>query len=242
MVKHALHSLGYAEEAAEYNHIAYGVVSLSKDTAEALGVEVSDDKEVYAMSGRKGIGVKVTDLLDLLCKEISQIQRKSGVDLTDPDLASSQEIALAAIKHYMLKNNPYTPILFDYKQALKLVGNTGPYLQYSHARACSILKKFEPFDTSCTKGAELASTEEALLKDLESWPFIVGRVLEDFNLAILSEYAFTLAQSFHTFYEHNNVSQSEGSVKNFRLTLILAFTKVMQEVLQVMGISAPKRM
>ncbi len=237
MVKHALHSLSYTQQADAYSHIAYGVVSLSPETAQALGVDISGGKSTYAMSGRKGIGVKVSDLLALLEKEIEGIQNKSV-----ENAITAKGIAVGALKQYMLKNNPESPVLFDYKQALQLTGNTGPYLQYSHARAFSILDKVAVFKETATKSTELTETEYELVKQITNWPDILARATKDFNISTIAEYAFELSKSFHAFYEHNNVLKSEGVEKDFRLTLVKAYTLVIKDVLGVLGIKAPDRM
>jgi arginyl-tRNA synthetase len=242
MVKHALHSLGYTNQAENYTHIAYGVVSLSKETAEVLGVDVSDNKNTYAMSGRKGIGVKITDLLKLLTDEVEKIQADSpSADATETTV-SAQDIAIGAIKHYMLKNNPISEVLFDFNQALQLVGNTGPYLQYSHARAASILKKAGDFPVTYSNESGLSEFERALISQFSELPIILDKVLEDFNISLLANYAFSLSKSFHAFYEHNNVMQAKPDIKNFRLTLVQGYTKVISEVLDILGIVAPEKM
>ncbi len=240
MVKYALYSLGYEKEADNYNHIAYGVVSLSSETANALGVDTSNGKETYAMSGRKGIGVNITDLLTLLENEVKKLQKKqeNGTE----KVVSAKDIAIGAIKHYMLKNNPNSQVIFDYKQALKLVGNTGPYLQYSHARASNILAKSKNFAKTYVKQDKLTNSESNLIKRFSELSNIIDCTLSDYNIAILLEFAFNLSKDFHAFYEKNNVLKSRGNVKNFRLTVVKAYTLVIKDVLNILGIVAPKKM
>lgn len=242
MVKHALSSLGYREEAQNYTHVAYGVVSLSKQTAEALGVDVSDGKDVYAMSGRKGIGVKVTDLVKLLENEIEKIQEDPDLDRSISGVAQIRDIAIGAVKHYMLKYNPNSMVTFDYQQALQLVGNTGPYLQYSHARASNILEKAGNYERLFSKGKPLTDSELDLAKQVGRWPEIIEVALDTFNISAIVDYAFELSQTLNTFYEHNNVLKSDQKTKSFRLTLVEAYTNVIKDALNILGIMAPQRM
>ena len=240
MVRHALHSLGYKKESDNYKHIAYGVVSLSKDTAKALNIDVSDGKDIYTMSGREGIGVKVADLLSLLENEIRKIQKTQNNE--NEKIISAKDIATGAIKHYMLKNNPTSSVLFDSKRAVQLVGNTGPYLQYSHARASNILAKSKNFTLTYNKKSELTKSELGLIKRFSELSGIVNSTLLDFNISQLLEFAFNLSKDFHSFYESNSVLKSKGSVKKFRLTLVKAYVLVIRDVLNILGIVAPERM
>ncbi|UQZ33173.1 arginine--tRNA ligase [Paenibacillus sp. PK3_47] len=134
MVKQALEILGYTEQARGLHHVSYGVVSLSPASAAVLGIDTSDAKSSYAMSGRQGIGIKVTDLVELMEKAIDDTRSdKSGL--------SSRLIATAAIRYYLLRFNLGTEIVFDFKQATEISGNTGVYLMYTYARAGSVLGK-----------------------------------------------------------------------------------------------------
>lgn len=236
VVKYALETLGHNGQSQNLFHIAYGVVALSKDTAKVLGLDTSSEKNVYAMSGRKGIGVKVTDLLNLVTEEINKKQAKQNNDL------SIKQNAIAAIKHYMLKYSPTSNIVFDYKQALQMNGNTGPYLQYSHARAASIIKKAGAFSINTDKSEDLTESEKDLIKVISSWGNVAAKTAETLNISAIAEYAFELSKSFHTFYEHNNVLNAEEKVKSFRLTVVQAYINVIRDVLGVLGITAPESM
>lgn len=235
MVRYGLESLGYEKEYSNYKHLAYGVVNLSLNTAKVLGLSTDDEKDSYAMSGRKGIGIKARDLITLLENKIKE---------RTPE-ADYQKIAAGAIKHYMLKYNTLTEIVFDYETALNLKGNTGPYLQYSYARAFNVLSK-------ALNGSELSPNYEAgenqdinsveLVKLMGEWPVVLEKVSKDFMLSYVADYAFKLSSAFHKFYETNNVLKAEESVKSYRLTVVQSYLNTIKDVLSVMGIEPLEKM
>lgn len=240
MVKHALHSLGYTKEASKYTHIAYGVVSLSRETAEALGVDTSSNKNSYAMSGRNGIGVKVTNLVKLLESKVKGIQSEN--ENNNLDETNLKKIVIGAIKHYMLKYNPNSAITFDYTQATRLVGNTGPYLQYSHVRANKILQNVGEFPITYEYKGKITEVEWALIKKIAELPMIIEATLDSFNMSLLADYAYALSKTFHSFYESSPVVTSEETLKHYRATLTKTYVAVIQDVLGILGISAPEKM
>ncbi|MFH0792124.1 MAG: arginine--tRNA ligase [bacterium] len=243
MVKLALKSLGFEKEADNYHHLAYGVVYLSPLTAKELKIDISDNKPFYAMAGRKGIGIKISDLVELLTKNIKEKERDRTEEITkDKEFATSLEIAVGAIRHYILKYNYRSQVIFDYDQALSLNGNTGPYLQYSHVRAAGILRKAGKFKYQFDKKEDLSPSERGMIKSLSRWPEIVEETGRDFAISRITDYAFELSSCFHLFYEKNPVIKAKGIVKDFRLTLVFAYQKIISDVLSVMGISSPKRM
>lgn len=227
--------LGYQKQAESLKHISYGVVTLSTKTAEALGLMLNGEKKSYAMSGRKGIGVKVRDLRDLLAQKIKE-ENKGTEGALDPIKISS-----SAIKYYMLKYNPNTEIIFDFDQALSIYGATGPYLQYTHARVSSILEK-----AGAVAGEVdyLPNKDELLLiKNLLWWPILLEEASKSLEPSAIATFAVTLAQAFNTFYERNSVlSAKTEEEKVFRTNLVRKFQIVFKDILDTLGIEAPKRM
>ncbi|AIQ20177.1 arginyl-tRNA synthetase [Paenibacillus sp. FSL H7-0357] len=151
MVKQALEVLGYAGQAGKLHHVSYGVVSLSPASAAELGIDTSDGKTSYAMSGRQGIGIKVTELVQLMENTIEATR-------SDKNGLSSRLIATAAIRYYLLRFNLGTEIVFDFKQATEISGNTGVYLMYTYARAGSVLSKAAGMEAGAVLGAAAAAT------------------------------------------------------------------------------------
>jgi len=127
--------MGFQKEANESIHLAYEVVNLSPQAARHLGMEDAEEKKAYAMSGRSGTGVKAKDFI-LRVKQ--KVIEKADHPLED-SVASA--LASAAIRYYLLKFTLESQIVFDFDEALKTTGDTGVYLEYAHARACSILRK-----------------------------------------------------------------------------------------------------
>lgn len=190
------------------------------------------------MSGRKGIGVKVSDITRLLIEKIESQQRAS----TDGSPPPSLEIAIAAMRYYMLAVTAPSSVTFDYTEALQLSGRTGPYLQYSYTRAAGILRKAPAFTSTFEKGEPLTATEGDLVKALARWPEVVAEAATALTLTPVADYAFELSAKLHRFYEENPVLQAEPNVRAFRLTLTKAYQEVIRSVLSILGITPLERM
>lgn len=239
MVKLALEALGYREAAAALHHVAYGVVSLSPATAQRLGMDTSDGRASYPMSGRQGIGIKIRELLDLMEQAIDrQRSRRAGL--------SSRAIAAGAIRYFLLRYNLGTEIVFDIDSALDVQGNTGPYLMYAHARAAGILRKAgmparAEIDPPRAFPA-LQPAERALLRHLADWPDTIEAAAGALNPTLLCSYAFTLASLFTDFYEALPVLKAGEPERTFRLWLVAMTRRVLAEALELVGLPAPLRM
>ncbi|MEX2462144.1 MAG: arginine--tRNA ligase [Paenibacillaceae bacterium] len=239
MVKQALDALGYQEQANNLKHVSYGVVSLSPETALGIGVDTSDGKKSYPMSGRQGIGIKVSDLLDRMEQIIDQKRkRKNGL--------SSRSIAAAAIRYYLLKYHLQTEVVFDLEQATEISGNSGVYLLYSFARANSILDKSlkTPHLTneSFTKSIELEPQEYILLRQIAYWHETFQLAVKQLAPNLICGYAFELATLFNNFYSSCPILKATENKLELRLWLTKLFKETLQEALQVLGLPTPKRM
>lgn len=241
MVKLALESLGFGEQAEKFRHVSYNVVSLSQKTAATLGADIGDDKHSQSMSGRKGLGVKVDDALKQLIRLVGE-QRYAIKSERDVTRASASDVAVGALKYFMLRYNPQTEIVFDFDEALSLEGNTGPYIQYAHARAAGILDKSGETKFTMPKKGEFESAEHRLLVQLYRWPEVLAQVTSDLNASRITTYAFSLADAFNGFYEACPVLKSEGNTRKRRLALVSAYKKILADVLSVLGIAAPEQM
>lgn len=240
MVKLSLSLLGYKDQVKNYHHIAYGVVGLSRSTAQKLGVDVSDQKQTYAMSGRKGIGVKSKDLIAL----VEQTIKSQKVGDREYDAAKIKQIANSAVKFYMLKNNPLSAITFDYKEATNLNGATGPYIQYTYARAQSILNKMADAkpDLEVIKDHNINQYEYDLVKQIDEWIDLVASVSRTFAVSQIAEYSLKLCAIFNTFYHANPVVNADKITSAFRYYLICAFLNVLKESMDIMGIEVVRDM
>jgi arginyl-tRNA synthetase len=246
VVVECLRQMGFQKEARDSVHLAYEVVNLSPQAARHLGMEDGEEKKAYAMSGRSGTGVKAKDFI-LRVKQ--KVIEKADHPLED-SVASA--LASAAIRYYLLKFTLESQIVFDFDEALKTTGDTGVYLEYAHARACSILRKArgQKIDLQWKKECipkQLTETERGLLDALSRFASSVAKTGKTLRVSQLTEYAFDLAASFTNFYEHPDpgadvqtpfIHLQEPELKRFRLSLVMAFQKVMGNMLNLMGMPA----
>jgi arginyl-tRNA synthetase len=255
----ALRGLGHNEAADHYTHFSYEMVALTPRCAAELGYALSDEDKARSyveVSGRKGFGVKADDLLDQLI-----LSAKSEVDsrhpqLTDPERASiATQIAIGALRYFMLKYTKQSVIAFDFKEALSFEGETGPYAQYAVVRATSIFKKagIEPDTYFETIGKNLSSDDfrEFLQGEdgLELWElwlsaaktsYVVNQCISTAEPAHAAKHAFQQAQLFNTFYHrHPILNEPDQRRKNFLLATVTVVRREMIRTLNIMGISVP---
>jgi arginyl-tRNA synthetase len=243
VVSECLRQMGFEKQAEQSIHLAYEVVNLSPQAARLLGVEDTDERKSIAMSGRSGTGVKAKDFIQMVKQKV--------IEKADHLLEESVSAALAAaaIRYYLLKFTLESQIVFDFDEALKTTGDTGVYLEYAYARACSIMRKAEEqkIDHRWKKDCvppQLTEMERNLLFALSEFPSIVSKTGKTLRVSQLAEYAFDLATSFTNFYEHPDPGMNvqtpfihikDQNLKIFRLSLVKAFQKVMSNVLNLMG-------
>jgi arginyl-tRNA synthetase len=235
VVKRSLAFLGFPEQAANMRHINYGFVFVSKATAEILGIDVSDGKKFYAMSGRRGWGVKVDDLIE-----------KIEAKLTE-NYGNFENVSIvrnAAIKFSMLKINTFQDLIFDLDDALDLKGYSGPYVQYAYVRANSVIKKSGLVVGNTLNIPEtLDIKERAVIKQLTRFPEIVEKSAASFAPNLLCEYLFDLAKKFNTFYNDLSIlNADDAATKEFRLSLCSSVRNVLKEGLWLLGIESPEKM
>ena len=258
----ALRGLGHGEAADRYTHFSYEMVALTPRCAAELGYELSDEEKArpwIEVSGRKGFGVKADDLLDALITSAREEVDARHPELSDPERAAiSTQIAIGALRYFMLKVTKPSVIAFDFKDALSFEGETGPYAQYAVVRATNIFRKggLDPEDF-CRDAASRVSTEDFakyLTGDSgngiwELWlaaaktSFIVGQCIATTEPAYLAKHVFQLAQLFNTFYhQHPILAEPDESRKRFLLTSAAVVRRELIRLLAVMGIAAPSVM
>ena len=236
VVYECLRQLGYQKEADNSYHLAYEVVSLSAAAAAELGCETEEETNEVAMSGRKGLGVKADDLIDAVIRHV-------GEKATNPEAGAI--LAASAIRYFMVKFGITSRIIFDFEEAMKTDGDTGVYLQYSHARACSILEKAGDMDFTDVKAPpELTATEAALVSKIGEYPLALHKAAENYSPSVLARYAFDLAAAFTGFYETPDpgaktqtpfIKIQDPELKKFRLALVNAFRQTMANVMADLG-------
>ena len=245
-VKEALRALGFAAEADRYTHLNYAMVALTPRCAAELGYKLSDeDKErsYIEVSGRKGFGVKADDLIDRMIAAA-----KAEVDARHPELDEAERadiadaIGVGALRFFMLRFTRNTIIAFDFLDALAFDGETGPYVQYAAVRAANIFHKAGTTPDSALEALRSIDITSMLAQDTDIWELwlMASRltsVLEQASAAaepaILSKYAFTLAQSFNNFYHRHHILTEQDPA---RKTLLLATAAVARrELVRVLG-------
>jgi len=255
----ALRGLGHDESADRYTHFSYEMVALTPRCAAELGYQLSDEDKLRSwieVSGRKGFGVKADDLLDALIAAA-----RKEVDARHPQLSEKEradvatQVAIGALRYFMLKFTKPSVIAFDFKDALSFEGDTGPYAQYAVVRASNIFRKggFDPEKFSEHASSFVSKEEFAKYLEGESgneiWElwlaaaktsYVVGQCIAATEPAYLAKHAFQLAQLFNAFYHrHPILNEPDEGRKKFLLTTTAVVRRELIRVLATMGITVP---
>ncbi|MGH9502193.1 MAG: arginine--tRNA ligase [Terriglobales bacterium] len=258
-VLEALRGLGYNQQADHYTHFSYEMVALTPRCAAELGYQLSDEdkgRPYIEVSGRKGFGVKADDLLDRLIASA-----KSEVDGRHPQLTDGErttiatQIAVGALRYFMLKFTKASVIAFDFKEALSFEGETGPYAQYAVVRAANIFRKggLDPEEFGSNPADRVSPAD--LTRNLnneggnEIWElwlaasktaYVMDQCIATTEPAYLAKHAFQLAQLFNAFYHRYPIlSEAEEGRKKFLLATVAVLRRELTRALAVMGISVP---
>ncbi len=253
-----LRALGYNQQAEHSIHFSYEMVALSPRTCVELGIEIpeEDKKRPYVeVSGRKGLGVKADDLIDKLIEKALE-----EVDSRHPEAPATErrqvatQIAIGALRYFMLKYTRNSVIAFDLQEALSFEGETGPYVQYTAVRARNILRKLEERGETLPDFArELDSAAFARqLASEDFWQLLliaskadsaVERAIASGEPAHVAKYAFQLAQAFNNFYHAYPVLTEENREKRtFLLWITAYFGAQLERTLGILGIQVPAYM
>ena len=226
-------------DGGSYIHLGYEPVTLSADTARMLGVQTDGDSQ---MSGRRGIYVGADTIYEVLQTRAAAETAKRNPAMTADEVDSvSDAVAVGAMRYEMIRQDLGRAITFDMERSTRLDGDTGPYLQYSHARARRILEK-TPAKPDHTLDLRLAEAKErALLRLLGIYPMVMGDAYRNLSPKVVARYCHDLAVAFNAFYESCKVIGA-GEFENARLCMTEAFCTVISDALGVLGIAAPNRM
>jgi arginyl-tRNA synthetase len=253
----ALRGMGFTEAADRYTHFSYEMVAMTPRCAEDLGYTLSEEdrqRPFIEVSGRKGLGVKADDLIDRL---IAAAQAE--VDTRHPELVVGErediarQIAVGALRYFMLRFARNTVIAFDFRDALSFEGETGPYVQYAIVRALNIFRKAGTEEESAL-GAIADLDLSALVGDegttvWETWLLgsrltaVLEQAIAAAEPAYVARYAFQLAQQFNNFYhKHHILTETDQARKTLLLATAAMARMQMTRALGWLGIEAPQVM
>ena len=220
------------EQNYHFTHLSYGMVELPEGK----------------MKSREGTVVDADDLIE---KMVSTAREMSD-ELGKLDGCSEQEanavatmVGLGALKYFILKVDPKKTMLFDPRESIDFNGNTGPFIQYTHARIRSILRKAAESGIDCRAAAhaECLPEEIGLIKALNDYPAIVASAGENFAPSIIGAYAYDLAKLFNGYYhDHSILKEEDAEVRRMRLQLAEQVARTIRHAMQLLGIEVPERM
>ncbi len=255
VVRAALLALGCEREAKQSVHFSYEMVALSPRCCAELGIELSREERArpyVEVSGRKGLGVKADDLLDLLVNAAFDEVRDRHEELSDEECRLiATEIAVGALRYFMLRYTRNTLIAFDFQEALAFEGETGPYVQYAAVRAHNILRKHaeaggEDIDVPAISDLESTLADEQLWQlvlVMSRTRWTLARAVASGEPAQLAHGAFQAAQAFSNFYHRTHVlNEPDPQRKRVQLSLVKLSLQQLTAMMETMGMPIPKRM
>ena len=251
VLKRVLRKLGYPW-AEKITHLSYGMVELPEGK----------------MKSREGTVVDADDLMDKMmqtAKETSEeIQKKKEENAAGQAAAANAQanaailneaeredlyfrLGMGALKYFILKVDPVKNMLFNPKESIDFNGNTGPFLQYTHARICSLLRKGGFQEGQLVEfnndGLRISDKEKSLIQNLASYPAVLKQAGNTYSPALIANYLYDLAKDFNGFYQDTPVlRETDEKLKSFRLALVQYTGLILKKGLYLLGISAPSAM
>ena len=211
-------------------HLSYGLVELPTGR----------------MKAREGKVVDADDIMDEMVSVAAKHTEELGKvkDFTEAELKELYDtIGLGALKFFLLRVDPKKKMIFNPEESIDFHGFTGPFVQYTHARIKSILRKEKAEPTYKLQSSELLSGEKELIVLLEQYPVILEQAAEEHNPSVLAIYAFTVAKTYNTFYAEHSVMDAESAdKKQLRLQLSEMTANVISSAMHLLGIKVPERM
>ena len=231
VLKLVLARLGFSW-ADQIYHLSYGMVELPEGK----------------MKSREGTVVDADDLIEKMYQEAKATSEASGKLEGIPEEEKERlyrMIGLGALKYFILKVDPKKTMLFDPKESIDFNGNTGPFIQYTHARICSILRKADEsgIEPAVAAGAVLSPKEVRLVKLIASYPQKVSEAAEALSPAVLANFSYDLAKEFNQYYHDTPVlKEPDAALLSMRLSLISTLARTLRSAMGILGIELPERM
>jgi len=227
-LKIALYALGYYEYAENLVHFAYNLVTLPG----------------YKMSSRRGRYIALDEVMDEAVRRAYEEVAKRSPQLPEEEKREvAQIVGIGAVRYALVEVDPAKPVEFNWDRVLNFEKNSAPYIQYSHARACSILRKVAKKPEKPSYSLLKERLEQEIVFALASFPEVFTEATETLKPNLIAEYANSLADKFNTFYNAYPVIKAEPpELSDARLALVDAVRIVLRNALSLIGITAPERM
>ena len=214
-------------------HFSYGMVELPEGK----------------MKSREGTVVDADDLVDEMVGTATEISKELGKldGLTEEEISSICEmIGLGGLKYFILKVDPRKNMTFNPKESIDFNGNTGSFIQYTHARICSVLRKAAEqgiYLAELNKDIELKEKEVSLIQALAAFPAVVAQAGKEYSPSLIANYTYDLVKEYNQFYHDFSILKEENAdLKNMRLVLSANVAKVIKSAMSLLGIQVPSKM
>jgi arginyl-tRNA synthetase len=212
-------------------HLSYGMVDLPSGKMKSREGTVVDADELYAdmVAGAKELSAEKGKILELPEEEQKELYKM---------------LALGALKYFLLKVEPKKRMLFNPEESIDFQGNTGPFIQYTHARIKSILRKADSLPQGeIALGTSFEKEEKELLFILTEYKNTIQKAADEYSPALIANYAYDLAKTFNGFYTvHSVLNEADASKKDFRLTLVNEVAETLKAAMGLLGIAVPEQM
>ncbi|HLR50761.1 MAG TPA: arginine--tRNA ligase [Candidatus Sphingobacterium stercoripullorum] len=217
--------------ASGLHHLSYGMVDLPSGK----------------MKSREGTVVDADDLMDQMFStaesRTEELGKTDGLDQNEKD-SLYELIGQGALKYFLLKVEPKKRLLFNPEESIDFQGHTGPFIQYTHARICSILRKANDEDFSNVDTLQsLNDSERELVQLLNNYPKVIEQAAQEMSPAHVANYIFELAKLYNKFYHEEPILKAEDkNIKGFRLLLSKSTAQIIKRAMSLLGIAVPERM
>ncbi|MEJ6505569.1 MAG: arginine--tRNA ligase [Crocinitomicaceae bacterium] len=224
-----LKKLGYAW-ADNCHHLSYGMVDLPSGKMKSREGTVVDADDLMA---------DVIDAARIMTQERGHLDDMSS---EEKDLLYHQ-IGMSGLKYYLLKVDPKKRMMFNPKESIDLNGNTGPFIQYTYARICSLLKKAGTFNPQVSENTTLIKSEKEVIKHLSRYSIAINDASKSYTPSTISAYCYELVKLYNQFYQNVKIlPETDDSIRSNRLVLSKSVASVIEKSLEIFGIHSPKRM